>query len=207
MGTTGQETENPAVDDDMTGMAISLETARILAAHKDSLTHTVRFVAADFEEWLNPRLEGARYYAGYIQKLAMAQGFKLLAGIDNEQAGWNCAVDGLCGDNSNGSVIDAFDCAKPGNYNFPQMGIDFEKVSKTYSNMQINHGCMGENSDLYALWETGVPAIVFSEHAPFSNPHFDENGGDIFDLIDQEYFFKIAQIGITYAAQLVGIEK
>ena len=43
--------DNPGVDDDMTGMSTMLETARILTPYGARLQHTVRFVAADYEEW------------------------------------------------------------------------------------------------------------------------------------------------------------
>src|SRR5262249_5541233 len=42
--------DNPGVDDDMTGMATSLETARVLMNYPGRIHNTVRFVAADLEE-------------------------------------------------------------------------------------------------------------------------------------------------------------
>jgi hypothetical protein len=71
--------------------------------------------------------------------------------------------------------------------------------------MQTTRACMGENSDHYAMWEIGAPAVVFSVHDPFNNPHFDAEGGDTFDKIDQGYITRIAQVGITFAARVVGI--
>src|SRR5580765_2507517 len=61
IGPRGRETSNPGVDDDMSGMAIMLETARLLAAHKAQLQFTVRFVISDMEELGG--LAGARNYA------------------------------------------------------------------------------------------------------------------------------------------------
>jgi Zn-dependent M28 family amino/carboxypeptidase len=43
----GRETSNPGADDDMSGMSIQLETARLLVAHRAELTRTVRFVVSD----------------------------------------------------------------------------------------------------------------------------------------------------------------
>jgi hypothetical protein len=52
-----------------------------------------------------------------------------------------------------------------------------------------------------------VPAITYSEHTPFSNPHFDRSGGDTFDKIDLAYFISIARVGITFQAALAGVQK
>jgi hypothetical protein len=79
-----------------------------------------------------------------------------------------------------------------------------ENLVKDLSTLKVNRDCIGENSDHYAMWEIGVPAIVFSEHEPFNNPHFDASGGDFYEKIDQDYYFHIAQLGVTFAAHLVG---
>jgi Zn-dependent M28 family amino/carboxypeptidase len=196
MGPNGHEAGNPGVDDDMTGMSVSLETARILAPYAGKLKYTVRFVAADFEEWASPGLEGARVYAKSLQALAKQKGFKIVAAIDNEQIGWSGG--------DHGKTVDIFSCSN-GKYNFQAIGDAFEKTAKDFSGMKTKRSCMGANSDHYAMWEIGVPAVVYSEHNPFSNPHFDAEGDDTFEAIDQDYFFNIARIGVTFAATLAGI--
>jgi len=87
IGPRGRETSNPGADDDMSGMAIQLETARLFVAHRAQLANTVRFVASDEEELGG--LAGARNYAAQIKALSVAQGFTLVAAIDDEQSGWN----------------------------------------------------------------------------------------------------------------------
>jgi Zn-dependent M28 family amino/carboxypeptidase len=186
--------DNPGADDDMSGMATLMETARILAARKGKLAHTVRFVAADYEEWGG--LEGARAYAKYIQELAQKQNFKIVAAIDDEQSGWN---------EGSGGVFDVFSCG--GATDSTAMGDMLVETAALYSKMTTTRACMGENSDHYAMWEIGVPAVVFSEHDPFNNPHFDQEGGDVYDVIDQSYVFRIAQVGVTFAARVVGVSK
>lgn len=47
MGSRGRETQNPGVDDDMTGMAMMLETSRILVPLQHQMKYTLRFVATD----------------------------------------------------------------------------------------------------------------------------------------------------------------
>ncbi len=202
IGPGGSETSNPGVDDDMSGMSVSLETARILAPFAGKLKYTVRFVAADYEEWANPGLEGARVYAKYIQSLAKQNGFKIVAAVDNEQIGWSGG--------DHGKTVDIFSCSKgalggPGQYNYKAMGDQLAAVTTHYSKLKVKRDCMGENSDHYAMWEIGVPSVVYSEHDPFNNPHFDDEGGDVFQEIDQDYFFNIARVGVTFAASLAGI--
>jgi Zn-dependent M28 family amino/carboxypeptidase len=208
MGPRGRETSNPAVDDDMTGMATSLETARILAGHKGQLQNTVRFVAADLEEVGG--LEGARNYVAYLKALSQKEGFKIIAAIDNEQSGWNCAAEDGCGfgiKTAAANPVDIFSCSGDGTgFNNPALGDALEAVATSYAGIPVKRGCIGENSDHYAMWEIGVPAVVFSEHDPFDNPHFDSAGGDTLDKIDQNYFFGIARMGITFAATVAGLK-
>ena len=205
IGPDSSPADNPGVDDDMTGMSISLETARVLSQFPGRLQYTIRFVAADYEEQASPGLEGARNYAGYISALAKKEGFQLIAAIDNEQSGWNCAKEGGCSDKSVGNIFDVFSCSTNQQFSYPAMGDLLAQVATQYSGFQVNRDCMGENSDHYAMWEIGVPAVVYSEHQPFLNPHFDAEGGDTYDKIDQDYFFRIAQVGVTFAAKVVGV--
>ena len=184
--------DNPAVDDDMSGMAMLMETARILSQNKGQLEHTVRFAAVDYEE--EGGLEGSRTNAKYLQQISQRDGFKLVAAIDDEQTGWN---------EGQSTVFDVFSCG--GATNSDSLGDLLVDTAMTYSKMTTTRACMGEQSDHYAMWEIGVPAVVFSEHDPFNNPHFDHNGGDTYDKIDQDYYFHIAQVGVTFAARVIGI--
>jgi hypothetical protein len=204
IGPRGRETSNPGADDDMSGMSIQLETARLLVAHRAQLTNTVRFVASDEEELGG--LAGARNYAAHIQALAQTEGFTLVAAVDDEQSGWNCSTDGLCGDNTF-PAFDIFSCGSGGGrtFDFTALGDQFAAISAKYSPLHVTRGCLGANSDHFAMWEIGVPAVVYSEHNPFANPHFDRAGGDTFAKIDTAYLTSIARPGITFQAWLAGI--
>ena len=57
------------------------------------------------------------------------------------------------------------------------------------------------------MWEIGVPALVYSEHDPFNNQHFDLNGGDVFERIDTDYLTSIARPAIAFQAALAGVQK
>ena len=196
IGKYGQEALNPGVDDDMTGMAMMLETARLLAPLKGQLQHTVRFVAVDFEEWGG--LEGSRKYATYLKKLAQTERFNLIAAVDFEQSGWSGATN-------NGDKFNVYSCGGPMDAASKPLGDQLAKIATTYSTLIPERDCIGEHSDHYAMWEVGIPAVVFSEYNPFSNPHFDRNGGDTYDRIDLDYFFRISQVAVTFAVQLVGL--
>ncbi|HEU4727939.1 MAG TPA: M20/M25/M40 family metallo-hydrolase, partial [Kofleriaceae bacterium] len=179
IGPRRRETSNPGADDDMSGMAILLETARIFVHHRAQLSFTVRFVASDEEELGG--LAGARNYAAHIQAQSQAEGFALVAAVDDEQSGWNCSVDKRCGDNTF-PAFDIFSCGSGAGktFDFPALGDQFAAIVAAYSPLHVTRGCLGQNSDHFAMWEIGVPAVVYSEHNPFANPHFDRAGGDTF---------------------------
>ena len=206
-GPGGDEAGNPAVDDDMTGMSTLMETARILAAHRNELQNTIRFVGVDYEEHSLPGLEGSRQYVKYLKNLAQAEGFKILAAVDNEQSGWNCIGEKACSGGDK-PIVDIFSCSGDfKGHDYKELGDSLERIVAQFaSKLEPSRGCIGENSDHYAFWEIGVPAVVFSEHNPFSNPHFDGAGGDTYEKIDQNYFFSIAQVGVTFAATLAGLK-
>ncbi|HEU4730372.1 MAG TPA: M28 family peptidase [Kofleriaceae bacterium] len=205
IGPRGRETSNPGADDDMSGMSIELETARLFVAHRAQLGLTVRFVASDEEELGG--LAGARNYAQHIKALSQTEGFRLVAAIDDEQSGWNCSRDGLCGDNLF-PAFDIFSCGSGGGttFNFQALGDQFASIVATYSPLRVKRGCLGANSDHFAMWEIGVPAVVYSEHNPFANPHFDRNGGDTFARIDMAYLTSIARPSIAFQAMLAGVQ-
>jgi hypothetical protein len=206
IGPRGRETSNPGADDDMSGMAIQLETARLFVAHKAQLTNTIRFVASDEEELGG--LAGARNYAAHIKALSQSEGFTLVAAVDDEQSGWNCTADNLCGDNLF-PAFDIFSCGSGGGrtFNFQALGDQFASIVATYSPLRVKRGCLGASSDHFAMWEIGVPTLVYSEHNPFANPHFDRAGGDTFARIDTAYLTSIARPAITFQAALAGLQQ
>jgi hypothetical protein len=205
IGPRNRETSNPGADDDMTGMAILFETARLFVAHRAQLALTVRFVASDEEELGG--LAGARDYAAYIKALSQSEGFALVAAVDDEQSGWNCSRDKRCGDNTF-PAFDVFSCGSGGgrSFDFPALGDQFVDIIHAYSPLHVTRGCLGANSDHFAMWEIGVPSVVYSEHNPFANPHFDRSGGDTFDKIDTDYLISIARPGIAFQAAIAGIQ-
>src|SRR5204862_2174979 len=92
-------------------------------------------------------------------------------------------------------------------FDFPALGDQFAAIVASYSTLHVKRGCIGANSDHFAMWEIGVPAVVYSEHNPFANPHFDEKGGDVFARIDLAYLTSIARAAIAFQAALAGVQK
>src|ERR1043165_2596728 len=139
IGPRGQETSNPGADDDMSGMSIQLETARLLVQHKAQIANTVRFVASDEEELGG--LAGARNYAAHIKALSQSPGFALVAAVDDEQSGWNCTADNLCGDNLF-LAFDVFSCGSGGGHTFDSaaIGDQFASVVAAASPLHVTRG-------------------------------------------------------------------
>jgi Zn-dependent M28 family amino/carboxypeptidase len=192
MGPNGPD--NPGVDDDMTGMAQLMETARILSQYRGRLQHTVRFVAADFEEWGTLDLEGAREYVKYLQNEAALSKFKIVAAIDDEQCGWK-----------EGAHI--FDLVATGLADSVAFGDLLESVAKQYSTLATKRESrVIWASDGFAFSDVGVPTVTFLEHDAIVNDHFDNRGGDTFEKIDLNYFTEISRVSITFAAKTVGIQ-
>jgi Zn-dependent M28 family amino/carboxypeptidase len=189
----------------MTGMSIELEAARILTAHRSELAYTVRFVASDEEELGG--LAGARAYAAHIKAQSQSDGFALVAAVDNEQSGWNCHADGAC-PTAAWPTFDIYSCSggsQGTSFDYQALGDRFAAVAQTYSPLHVERGCIGPQSDHYAMWEIGVPTLVYSEHDSFGNDHFDQNGGDTFARLDTDYLVSIARPAITFQASLAGI--
>jgi hypothetical protein len=207
IGPVGSESSNPGADDDMTGMATMMEAARVLSASCVTRAKTIRFVAADYEEQGNPGLEGARAYAAAIKQLAASQHFSIVAAFDYEQSGWNCASDNLCDPDAGGRNFDVDDCSGDShNYKSTPLGDALEQLVGTLgSPLRVVRGCLADISDHYAMWEIGVPAVVTCEHAPRTNPHFDNKGGDTYARVDTTYHAEIARVSIAFTAQLAGV--
>jgi len=207
IGPGGKETTNPGADDDLTGIVSMMEAARLFTNGCLPRQKTIRFVMTDYEEQLNPGLEGARVYAQWLKAKAAQDGFKIVAAFDYEQSGWNCASDVKCPSNVGGKVYDVFDCSGDGN-NFKSTALGDALTALTTSlgsSLTVNRGCMAQNSDHYAMWEIGVPSVVTSEHLPFANPHFDVNGGDTYDKLDTTYHAEIARLSVAFTASLAGV--
>ena len=206
VGITGQETQNPAADDDGSGTAMMLEAARIFAA-LPYRAHTLRFVGADYEEITN--LQGDAAYVSYLQNEAQTKGFQILVASDNDQTGWSCWSEGLCGSGApakNTSLLMISCSGDSYGYDYPALRTGFKGIASAYSTMNADYSCDGSgDTDHYSFWQAGIPAYVIEEYGSGNNPHFDDQGDDTMMHIDLDYLLHIAQIQIAFQAKLVGV--
>jgi hypothetical protein len=209
-GTPGVETANPGADDNMSGMAQILEAARILTGYPGRLRNTVRFVAADNEEY-GERVEGANQYAYRLKDLAAKQGFRVLAAIDPEQSGWNCGARGLCPASEGGKVFEVSVCddgfgtpsAFP-RFDYRPLQDQFQSLTTALSPLTMVRQCTGNISDHFPFAQLGIPAVMYSERLSQQNPYKDQ-AGDTVGTMDFDYLTGIARVGIPFMAQVVGI--
>jgi hypothetical protein len=207
IGSPGSETANPAADNNMTGMAILLETAYLMIAKKGNLPFTIRFVAIDNQELLQPSSEGSSNYVAYLKNKIEKSGFKVVGVINAHQVGWNCFATNECQDASTGNTFDVVSCSGDSNdFSFPEFGDAFTSVVTKFSSMNIQRNCVGDPSSThYAFWGAGYKALGFSEHQSALNDHVSRKGNDTYEKIDLNYFYNIARVAIAFAAQTAGL--
>jgi peptidase M28-like protein len=209
VGITGKETQNPGADDDGSGLAMMLEAARIFSQHAKR-EKTVRFVAADYEE-ISDDLDGDYAYVKYIQQEAASKGFRILAASDNDQTGWSCWSENLCGTNppAPGSTFQMISCSGDAHhYDYPELAQGMSTIATAFSTgVTPTAVCDGSgDTDHYPFWVAGIPAYVIEEWGSENNPHYDDTGHDTLDTIDFDYLTAVAKLQITFQAQLAGIE-
>jgi len=206
-GNVGAETANPGADDNMSGMAQILEAARILSSYDGRRRRTVRFVAADYEELGG--IEGATQYATYLLNLAKKDGFKIVAVVDPEQSGWNCASTGACPADSGGKVLELAACnvglAGLPQFDYRAVGDELDALAADLSMLTVTRPCHGPVSDNFPFGVLNVPAFFYGEELPLMNP-FRDKAGDSVDAMDFDYLAAIARLGIPLMADLVGID-
>jgi Zn-dependent M28 family amino/carboxypeptidase len=166
-----------------------METARILVPFKNKLKNTVRFIASDLEE---EGVFGGAAYEKYLAGLSAQQNFKILIAVDNEQSGWS---EG--GDRSTFWVTKC----NTGAYDVPT---NLAATAQKYGTLKVATWECYDGSDHQPFVQAGIPAFFTVEYNPLSNPYFD-SFGDSYSIIDQDYFFKISQIVVTFSTQLVGV--
>jgi hypothetical protein len=197
-GAPGKEAQNPGVDDNMTPMAIQMETARLLASRDRD--HTLRFAATDYEEITT--IEGGKAYAAALAK----QGVHVIAAVDGELSGWSCWSEGKCTGTPRGKFTLATRTCD-GKYDSSALGQQVHDVAAHYGTMTPDLDCDSDTdgSELYNFWKEGVPAFYFEEYDNDDNTHFDEGGGDTMAIIDATYYHQIGQTAAVMIASLVGI--
>jgi hypothetical protein len=209
----------PGANDDGSGTAAVLEAARILSKHK--FPGTIVYAALSGEE---QGLHGGKIMADY----AMAQGWNVIANLNNDIIGNSCGSDGVCNDKQvrvfsegprwQGHEDLAAEIRSKGGENdspsrnisrfldglaerIPSLGID---VLQIWRNDRFGRG--GDHTEFL---NAGFPAVRFSVAVEnYNHQHQDlrvENGveyGDTIDKMDFPYLARVTRLNIAALAWL-----
>lgn len=208
VGIDGHEADNAGADDDGSGLVMELEAAQIFAAHPDR-DFTVRFVAADYEE-ISDDLDGDYAYVEHLQAEAAAGGFAIKVASDDDQTGWSCWSEDLCGHNppARNSQFQMISCSGDDyDYDYPELSAGIIDVAqRNGSPMTPRAVCDGSgDTDHYPFWVAGLPAYVIEEYGSERNPHYDDTGDDTMAHIDLDMLAEISRIQIAFQAELAGV--
>jgi hypothetical protein len=209
----------PGANDDGSGTAAVLEAARILSRHK--FPGTIVYAALSGEE---QGLNGGKIMADY----AKAQGWNVIANLNNDIIGNSCGSDGVCNDKAvrvfsegprwQGHEELAADIRSKGGENdspsrnisrfldtlaerIPELGID---VMQIWRNDRFGRG--GDHTEFL---NAGFPAVRFSVAVEnYNHQHQDlrvEKGveyGDTIDKMDFSYLAKVTKLNVAALAWL-----
>lgn len=211
--------EAPGANDDGSGTAAVIEAARVLSRHK--FPGTIVYAALSGEE---QGLYGGRIMADY----AKAQGWNVIANLNNDIIGNSCGSDGACDPNHvrvfsegprwQGREELARDIRSRGGENdapsrnlsryldsladrLPQIGLDVRQI---WRNDRFGRG--GDHTEFLNL---GYPAVRLSVAVEdYEHQHQDlrvENGikyGDTVDEMDFAYLEKVTELNVAALAAL-----
>jgi len=209
----------PGANDDGSGTAAVLEAARILSKHK--FPGTIVYAALSGEE---QGLNGGKILADY----AKAQGWNVIANLNNDIIGNSCGSDGVCNDKQvrvfsegprwQGHEELAAEIRSKGGENDspsrnisrfldalaernPSLGID---VMQVWRNDRFGRG--GDHTEFL---NAGYPAVRFSVAVEnYNHQHQDlrvENGvefGDTIDKMDFPYLARVTKLNVAALAWL-----
>ena len=207
----------PGADDDASGVAAVLESARVLSKHK--FVATVVYGVLSGEE---QGLYGGKVLADY----AKAKGWKVEADLNNDIIGNSHGQDGV---NDNGVIrvfsegtkaVETPEQANRRRYNGGELdspsrnlgrfvaGLAERHLTNLRVNMVYRTDRYGRGGDQVPFLEAGFPALRFTEpHEDYRNEHQDlrtENGvryGDTIDRVDFDYLAQVTRLNaITLAA-------
>ncbi|MDB5720874.1 MAG: family metallo-hydrolase [Alphaproteobacteria bacterium] len=208
----------PGANDDGSGTAAEIEAARVLSQHK--FPYTIVYAVLDGEE---QGLLGGKILADY----ATAQGWQVIAGLNNDIIGNSCGSDGVCDDAhvrvfsegprwQGGDALRAPQRSLGGENDAPSrnisrwidgladglgLGLDVRQI---WRNDRFGRG--GDHSELLAAGFPAVRITVAIEN--YNWQHQDlrtENGiayGDTIERMDFPYLRKVVQLNVAALAAL-----
>ncbi len=176
----------PGADDNASGVAATLEAARILTGY--SLPYTVVFGFWNYEEG---GLFGSQAYAA----MAKSRGDQILAVINIDMIGWDGNGDRRYNAFTNGEAASTAICMR-----LNQVATDYQ--------LNVNQLLVTDAracSDHYSFWQQGYPAMLLIEdyylRADF-NPYY-HTAQDRFSVMHLDYFHTMSKLAIATLADYV----
>jgi hypothetical protein len=208
----------PGANDDGSGTAAVIEAARVLSKHR--FPGTIVYAALSGEE---QGLVGGRILAAYSR----AQGWEVVANLNNDIVGNSCGSDGVCDDDNvrvfseglrwqGGDQIRGQVRSQGGENDSPSRNLSrflatlAERLSLGLDVRQIwRNDRFGRGGDHTEFLNAGFPAVRFSVAVENYNwQHQDlrtENGveyGDTIDKMDFAYLRRVTQLNVAALAVL-----
>jgi len=212
------KSDAPGANDDASGVALVLESARVLSQHR--FPTTIVYAALSGEE---QGLFGGRLLADYAKQ----QGWTVKAVLNNDIVGGSCGSDGFCDDThvrvfSEGPRADATDRTRadarrfggendsPGRNLSRYIAAVARAKTPGFEVRQVwRADRMGRGGDQLPFLETGVPAVRFSVAVEdYEHQHQDlrtEDGvtyGDTVGEMDFPYLAKVTRLNVASLAAL-----
>lgn len=198
---------SPGADDNASGVAVLLETARILAGR--GFGKTVQFVAFTLEEpqtWNHSILRGSRHFVrearargaeyqavlvlecvGYTDRKERSQIIPSLVGIPVPGTG---DFLGVIANRPSRRLMEAFkDCATrwaPG-----MKAVAYAAPMRGYLIPQTRF------SDHSSFWNRGYPALMLTDTAMFRNPNY-HTSRDTHDTLDYDFMSDVARCVVAF---------
>lgn len=201
---------SPGADDNASGVAVLMETARILAARRSD--RTIKFVAFTLEEaqtWNHSILRGSRHFVaesrragteygavlilecvGYTDNRERSQIIPSLAGIPVPKKGDFLAV--VANKRSESLMRSFCDCAD-----------SRVRELKVVSYAVPLHGYMipqSRFSDHSSFWNRGIPALMLTDTAMFRNPNY-HTIHDTCETLDFGFMANVARSVVAFLAE------
>ncbi|MCB0282930.1 MAG: M28 family peptidase [Calditrichaeota bacterium] len=178
---------NYCADDDASGVAAVLETARLLSNYK--LNYSIHYILWDEEE---QGLLGSDYYAQNAER----NGVEIEGVLNLEMFGYDADNDGVIDVHSKNIA------------NSDQMASTLANINSIY-NLQLDPTIFspGEtSSDHSSFWRKGYGAICFGEAywADDFNPYY-HTSSDRINKFNLTYFHKLSKLTIGLVTELTGL--
>ena len=204
---------SPGADDNASGVAVMLETARLLSDIQ--LNKTVRFVAFTLEE---PQPQSVNFLIGsrHFAEEAKKAGVKYEAVLILESVGYSSSDKGS-------QIIPSFvriNAPDIGNFLGVVANRTSESIMKKFQSVTAENVpellvatykvpfsgyLMPETrfSDHSPFWDCGYPALMLTDTAMFRNPHY-HTEYDSVDTLDFNFMSNVAKAVIAFIAQCDG---